>query len=307
MSISIKAMKYVSTAMRYKNIAAAAKELNVAASAVASAIDHAESVFGIKLVTRTRSRGIITTSAGREVLQSMEKLLEHYEAVLATNSKKHTQLGGFLKIGYYAPISPAFIPAILKPILEKNPQLKVILDECDNDQAQSELLNGNYDAILFVSDVPSPQIKVTELIQAPAYCLCSTNHPFANRKSVTLEDVKKESLVILNRPTASDYYRQLLETTEQTKLNIVASVTQTEMVRSMVGENLGCAILNMRPLIDETYANGRLACVPISCNIPNLSLSVGAVSGPSKQIVDLFTEACVNYFNSSSSSATIIS
>ena len=66
-------------------------------------------------------------------------------------------------------IAPAFLPQVLAPLLTANPGLGVELEECDNPQTQAVLLQGSYDAILFVAAAPVPQIVVERLIHAPNY------------------------------------------------------------------------------------------------------------------------------------------
>ena len=167
MDLSLRALRYVRAAMRLGSITAAAEEMHVAASAVGVALDQAEAVFGLKLVSRARSKGISPTTVGRDVLQRIEDLLERYEAMLARSVELRSGLSGLLRIGYYAPIAPAFLPQVIEPLIDANPTLSVALEECDNPQTQAGLLQGTYDVILFVVDAPVPQIEVTRLIHAP--------------------------------------------------------------------------------------------------------------------------------------------
>ena len=51
MALTLKAMEYFTTALRHGNIAKAAVELNIAASAISSAIDQVETEFDLTLVT----------------------------------------------------------------------------------------------------------------------------------------------------------------------------------------------------------------------------------------------------------------
>jgi DNA-binding transcriptional LysR family regulator len=305
MDLSLRALRYVRAAMRLGSITAAAEEMHVAASAVGVALDQAEAVFGLKLVSRARSKGISPTTVGRDVLQRIEDLLERYEAMLARSVELRSGLSGLLRIGYYAPIAPAFLPQVIEPLIDANPTLSVALEECDNPQTQAGLLQGTYDVILFVVDAPVPQIEVTRLIHAPIYCLCAATHPFAQRDSVTLLEVAAEPLVILNRPGVTSYYRELLERAGQT-LNVVATATSTEMVRSLVGYGLGCAVLNMQPLIQQSYAGDELACLPISGEASGLTLCLGTIPGPPRRVIHAFSEACVSYFSSHASSGLVV-
>jgi DNA-binding transcriptional LysR family regulator len=113
MAISLKAMEYFTTALRHGNISKAATELNIAASAIGAAIDQVEAAFDLTLTIRQRSRGIEANASGRQVAQKFERLLEDYAAILTEGIDLKQALSGTLRIGYYAPIAPAFLPHIL--------------------------------------------------------------------------------------------------------------------------------------------------------------------------------------------------
>ena len=151
MTVSLKSLRYFVTALAHGNISRAAVELNVAASAVAAAIDQIEAHFQLKLVNRFRSRGITPTASGRSMERKFARLLEEYDAVLAEGSKLKQTMKGELRIGYYAPIAPAFLPEIMSDLIGPENQTTIFLEECDNDRAQTGLLAGEFDAILFVS------------------------------------------------------------------------------------------------------------------------------------------------------------
>ncbi len=304
-NLSLRAMRYVHTAMIRGSIAAAAEDLNVAASAVAAALDQAEAAFGLPLVTRARAKGISPTSAGRVIQRRIEDLLDRFDMMMIDGAELRTNLTGLLRIGYYAPIAPAFLPKILSPIVCANPGLSLSLEECDNTRAQLGLLDGSYDVILFVADGPVQQIAVERLIVAPAYCLVPAGHPFVGRSSVTLQDLAGEPLILLDRPVAKPYYLELLESTG-TPFSFVATADTTEMVRALVGSGLGCAILNMRPANDHTYVGFETACIPIAASLAGLTLSLGYAPGPRRRVVQVFTDACHTYFDTPDGKALIV-
>jgi len=306
MSISLRSMRYFNTALTHGSIAKAADELNIAASAVSTTIDQVESQLQLKLVNRFRSRGIVPTASGKMMERKFARLLEEFDTVIAEATDLKRSLTGELKIGYYAPVAPAFLPSILASL--KGPELgtKFLLEECDNTYAQEGFLAGNYDAILFVSDSALPQIEFDVLVQAPAYCLVPEEHPFSVRSSVRLKDLMLEQLVILNRPVAVDYYQQLFTLTKQTPATI-AYANSTEMVRSMVGAGLGIAVLNMMPSTEMSYAGDRLKVLPISDSLQPLTLSVGYDKTNPRLIVSRFVECCQTYFQNEGKDLHIVS
>ncbi len=305
MPLTLRAMRYVQTAIRLGNISAAGEAMNVAPSAIATALGQAEETFGIALVTRARSKGIYPTSAGRDVLRRIDDLLERYDSMMTDVSDLQSGLSGTLTIGYNAPIAPAFLPAITAKLRETSPDFTLAFVDGDNSAVQEGLLNGNSDVILFVEELPNPQIETLPLIFAPTYCLCPKDHPIAQGKSVSMDRVLQEPLVLLDRPAARTYYMELLEKTGE-DFNIVATTNSTEMARSLVAAGTGVSLLNMRPGNTPAYAEGATACVPLAEAAHGLTISIGTAPGPKRRLLQAFIEACVSYFDSPAGAKLIV-
>ncbi len=295
MAISLKAMEYFTTALRHGNIAKASLELNIAASAVATAIDQVEAEFDLTLVNRQRSRGIEANANGRKIAQNFERLLEDYRTVMSEGADLKQTLSGTLRIGYYAPIAPAFLPGILSSFLPKGSDVTLHLEECDNDSAQDGLLNGAYDAILFVSEEVRTAIDFDVLVEAPAYCLVPHDHPFAKLGSVSVSEIVTQPLVVLNRPVATAYYQGLFDA-YSTEITIAAFANSTEMVRSLVSAGQGVSVLNMQPLTQDSYCGNKLVGVPISDTLPSLTLAIGYEKSRPRRLVQHFVDACLEQF-----------
>lgn len=299
MTIPIRSMRYFVTALSHGNISRAAGKLNVAASAVAAAIDQIETHFQLKLVNRRRSRGIAATASGRALERKFVKLLEEYDALLTEGSELKQALRGELRVGYYAPVAPAFLPEITDSLTGPEGRTTLYLEECDNDSAQSGLLAGDFDAILFVCDAAGPQLEFDVLVAAPAYCLLPAGHRLASNSSVRLGELAQEPIIVLNRPIAGDYYRRLFDQAGHSPMS-VAYTTSHEMVRSLVGAGHGCAVLNMMPSTDISYAGDRLVALPIADDLPPLHLAVGYDKSNPRRIVSHFVDSCRSYFKENS-------
>lgn len=295
MSITVKAMRYFTAALRHGNISRAAEELHVAASAVSAAIDQIEGHFQLTLVHRHRARGIQATASGKALEARFLALLDDYDAVLRDGAELKQALRGRLRIGYYAPVAPAFLPEILRELLGPERQVELHLEECDNTQAQTGLLEGAYDAILFVSDAALPQISFAPLVKAPPYCLLAADHKLSAQKRIHLEDLISEQLIVLNRPLAVEYYREMFELAGRAPARAI-HVNSTEMVRSLVGAGHGCAILNMLPATDVSYAGNQLIARPLADELPALTLSIGYDTRSPRRLVQHVVDRARDYF-----------
>jgi DNA-binding transcriptional LysR family regulator len=294
MALSIRAMRYLSAVLKLGSISAAAEAMRVAPSAIASALNQAEEAFGVVLVTRARAKGIFPTLAGRDVQRRVDDLLERYDALLTGVSDLQSGLSGTLSIGFNAPIAPAFLPEICAPVLAAHPEVTLSLTEGDNTSVQKGLLDGQFDVIIFVAELPNPQIATQPLIFAPTYCLCPADHAMAQSGAVTVSQIAREPLILLDRPAARSYYMDLLEQSGE-EFRIVATANSTEMVRSLVSAGIGVSLLNMRPRAVPPYAGREIRCFPVSGALSGVTLSLGFPPGPKRRLVQMFVDKCTAF------------
>jgi DNA-binding transcriptional LysR family regulator len=295
MRVSIKALHYFLSAAERGSIAKAAEELNVVPSAVSSAIDLVEAEFELKLVQRYPAKGIRPTSDGIAMMRKIRHVIEEYDNLLLEGAELRSALSGNISIGYYAPVAPAFIPAIAGPLVRDNPGVTLSLVEGDNERVQSGLLSGEFDVILFVAENVRAGIAYETLLEAPPYVLAPQGHPVGERECIALEDLSNLALVLLDLPVASEYYRSLIDD-NAAGAQIVATASTTEMVRALVGAGVGCAILNMRPSTAVTYAGDGVVAVPIRSETKPLKLVLGHLGGKPRRLTQAFTDACRSYF-----------
>ncbi|MDP5362869.1 MAG: LysR family transcriptional regulator [Paracoccaceae bacterium] len=294
MPLSLRAMRYLQAALQHGSITAAAEAMHVAPSAIASALNQAEDAFGMALVTRARAKGVFPTLAGRDVQRRIDDLLDRYDALLTGVSDLQLGLSGSLAIGFNAPIAPAFLPEICAPLLAAHPQVTLSFTECDNASVQKGLLDGQFDVIIFVAELPNPQIATQPLIFAPTYCLCPADHPIATGRTVSVSQIVHEPLILLDRPAARGYYLELLEQSGE-ELRIVATANSTEMVRSLVAAGIGVSLLNMRPREVPPYAGREIRCLPVAGTSSGVTLSLGFAPGPKRRLVQMFVDKCTAY------------
>lgn len=295
MDVSLKAMRYFMTAVECGSIAGASKKLNVVPSAIFTAVNQVEEAFGLKLTLRHRSKGITPTATGLIVMKKLEHLLDEYETMMSEGADLRNKLTGSLRVGYYAPIAPAFVPAIASALLKGNDGVDIKFTECDNHSAQSGLIDGTYDVIICVADSMHPQLVFEPLTEVSAYLLVPEEHRFSARNSVKVDSLADEKLVLLDLPVVSEYYGQLFERAGVAP-NVIATASSVEMVRSMVGEGIGCSILHMRPSTDITYAGQRVIALPFDPPMKPLQIALGYLPDNPRRLVSAFVSEIRNYF-----------
>jgi len=223
-------------------------------------------------------------------------VVEEYDTLLIEGRELGGTMGGRLNIGYYAPVAPSFLPRILAPIVRDNPAVRLGFEECNNETAQSGLLDGKFDVIIFIAENVRPEISYELLTSAPPYLLVPRGHRLAKRPAVSVDDLESEPLVLLDLPVVRQYYQSILEQ-QNIQARFVASASSTEMVRSMVGAGCGAALLNMRPKTDATYGGDRVSAVPLGFEAQPLKLIVGHLGGKQRRLVEDVISALTGYFS----------
>ena len=293
--ITLRALRYFMTAIRVGSITEAAKVVNVVPSAVHTAINQVEAAFGMQLTTRNRATGISLTATGRQMEAKIQSLLDDYESLMRDGSDMRTQPTGTLRVGYYAPVAPAFMPKVISRMMTDSDDVVVKFFECDNQSAQDGLVSGAYDAIVCVADAMKPGIKYEQLLEVAAYVLVPASHPFSTLPSIGMKDLSDQKIVLLDLPVSSEYYATQFDN-EGVSPNVVATATSLEMVRSLVANGVGCSVLHMKPATEMTYAGDKVTAVPLLPPVRPLKIVVGHLPDNPRRLVRMFVEELCAFF-----------
>jgi len=309
MAITLRALRYYLAAIECGSIAGAAQAMSVAPSAIGAAIDGIEAALNLTLVHRRRARGLEPTPEGVAFARRAGLLVEEYEGLISFGAELQDGFTGALRIGYYAPVAPAFLPAIVAPLLSAHPGLSVHFVECDTDTARSGLSSGHYDAILFLAGEAQAGIDIVPLVEASPYLLMPPGDPLGQGqgRAVALSALADKPFVMLDLPVVRGYYRALFDAAG-IEPRIVATGTTHEMVRSLVGAGVGYAVLNMMPLTDRTYGGNAVRAVPLTPmpDMRPLTLAVGTVEARRRRVVEAFVRACTAYFSDEQARAMVV-
>lgn len=302
---TIRALRYFLTAVDAGSITAAAGQLHVVPSAVLAAVNQVEDSFGLTLTTRQRSKGIEPTATGLLVLPRIRDLLDEYKALLTDAGDMRTQLTGTLRIGYYAPVAPAFLPLVARRLRNTGARIEIEYTACDNRAARVGLTSGQFDVILCLDEGPTARVDYQSLLEVFAYVLVREDDPLAIRTFVSIGDLEGRDLVLLNLPGVSEYYRRAIQEAGIDP-DVVATATTVEMVRSLVGAGIGCSLLHMRPATDITYAGDRVVAVPIRPGVEPLTIVTGQLSGKPRRVVQAFVDELHTLFSGDMSNGLLV-
>lgn len=227
----------------------ASRSLNLSQSAVTQHIQQLEQYYQSALLVRT-SQGVHLTEAGEVLYRYVNDLLriahESREAVVRThNARPQTfSIGASFTIAEY--ILPEILPAYCKT--HSNSKVSVIMSNSRG--VLENVLHKQCDIGLIETTLQDPQIVVRPFFGDYLQVIVGRNHPWFERKSISLEEFMHEPLLIREpgsgtRSTLEEALKIVNMDIQQLNVHLVLSTTQA--IKSMVKQGFGISVLS--PLV----------------------------------------------------------
>ena len=175
---------------------AAAEALFLSPPALQQQISRLEAEVGFKLFERSVS-GIRLTPAGETFLDGVLKLRSDMDLLL-NRCRETDSLSNCIRIGAIVGLQPDLFPRLSGPFFQKYPDViqKPVMEP--EDQLLNDLDRGALDVIEYY-DCPRAHAAgriFVPLIVEGRDAMMSPNHPLASRKSLTLEDLAGQHIIV---------------------------------------------------------------------------------------------------------------
>ena len=208
--MELRHLRYFLVVGEVLNFTKAAARLRVAQPALSRQIQDLEDEIGVALLRRS-PRGVTLTAEGKLFLQEVCDVLKRVdESVEKTRALARGEYGE-LHIGYIPIPTAEILPRTLEAFRKAVPSVKLVLHDLATDELIAGLRNGTLELAIMVQPIGEQTAGIEfETLRSYVWCVAlSRAHPFARLKSIPLEKVAGERLVILSRKSYSEYYRIL--------------------------------------------------------------------------------------------------
>lgn len=235
--------------------------------ALSQMIASLEKELSIKLLYRSRY-GIHLTLEGERLYPSIQKTIAHYQS-LQTLVKEIKGLDtGLIRIGTVSSISCHWLPVLIKEFWEVYPKVQFILHQGDNAMIPEWVRTGEID-FGFVNTNAISGIETHFIKEGELLAVLPTDHPLASRPYVTLNDLEKESFLLLEE----GFHSEPLEAFHAAGLEpaIRLCVHDDYSILSMIEKGLGVSILSELVLRKTNY---QVTILPIK---PKVKRNIGLV------------------------------
>jgi len=243
MNITLRQLQAFKTVAEFGSFTRAADRLKVAQPALSLSIRELERELNLRLFDRT-TRRVELTGAGREFLQSADKLLADLEQAVRNAQDLSERKRGRIVIAAPPLLAAMIAPAAIAEYNAAFPGIDVGLLEASYDVMLDKLRSGEADCAIGTFDEREDGIRREILAQDVLTLFCPPSHPLARLKRVRWQDLRDHRLVMLTR----DSNIRALVDRALSEAGVAASrplyeVSQMTTAIMMVEAGLGPAVL----------------------------------------------------------------
>ena len=238
----------------------AADAMGYSQSAVSQMVQSLESELSLKLLYRSRN-GIKLTPEGEALLPYIQRTVNHYNAMLEKTRELKGLNGGLIRIGTLSSVSSQWLPGLIKDFQTLYPKVHFLLHQGDYTTIPAWVRAGESDFGFVNPDAESVRGLHTIFVTSGGHkAVLHPDHPLAAQPWVTLEQLAKETFLLLEEGCLSEpleAFRTLgLEPRVELRMHDNFSIC------SMVEANVGVSILPELALRKMNFRIVQLPTVP---------------------------------------------
>jgi LysR family hydrogen peroxide-inducible transcriptional activator len=189
-------LKYIVAVAREKHFGKAAEACNVSQPTLSVAIKKLEDELEVKLFERSANE-VTVTPLGEEIVRQAQSVLEQAANIKEIARRGKDPLSGALRLGVIYTIAPYLLPALVKNVIDRTPQMPLMLQENFTSKLLEMLRTGEIDCAIMAEPFPDTGLAIAPLYDEPFMAAVPSTHPLASQKTITSEQLKKETMLLL--------------------------------------------------------------------------------------------------------------
>jgi len=240
--MNLQHLRYLLAVSRAGSFTGAASSMHVTQPAISGAIAELESQLGVKLFHR-HGRKVELTIEGRSLMNyavRIQDLVE--EAGHRLRSRKSAQ-GESFQFGSIDAGAIYLLPDILRDYVASNPDVHLSVQVAPSRYLADDLLMNRSEFAVLTLPFDHPRLQTLPLCSDRLILCTGVAHAFSRKRSVTLQDVVKEPLILFQSDSIS---RKLVdEKFAEAGLSprVVMAMRSPEAMRKLVEAGVGISFL----------------------------------------------------------------
>lgn len=244
-------LEYIVAVDTYRSFVAAADKCFVTQPTLSMQVQKLEEFLNVKIFDRSK-QPVIPTEIGAQIIDQARIVLQENKKIKEIISSQQQDVVGELKIGIIPTIAPYLLPKVIAAMLEKYPDLKLLIWEYTTEDIIHHLKTGVIDCGILATPLVDANLSETPLYYENFVSYISKNSKLFKKKAIDADDLEDENIWLLNEGHCMR--SQVLNICRSTKNNRLQSLTyntgSVETLIRMVDVNNGATLLPELALAD---------------------------------------------------------
>ncbi|MDM0038710.1 hydrogen peroxide-inducible genes activator [Variovorax sp. J22G21] len=189
-------LKYIVAVARERHFGKAAEACYVSQPTLSVAIKKLEEELELKLFERSAGE-VTVTPLGEQIVQQAQTVLDQAAAIKEIAKRGKDPLAGPLNLGVIYTIGPYLLPDLVRQNIARTPQMPLVLQENFTAKLLEMLRAGEIDCAVMAEPFPDTGLAMAQLYDEPFMAVVPASHPLAARDSVTSDELKNETMLLL--------------------------------------------------------------------------------------------------------------
>ena len=270
-------LRYFCAVAETGNFTRAAEATRISQPSLSQQIHKLEDELGAKLFDRL-PRSARLTQFGKAFLPKAQAILRQIGEARVEIREMASVESGEVVLGAIPTIAPYLLPPMLSSFGRQHPSVSVSVVEEITPTLLERLHEGSIDLALLALPVAGDELISIELMQESLFVVLQEKHAFANRRSLTLDDLREEPFLLLKEGHC--FRENTLQACRQSRINpkVVFESGQFATILAMVSAGMGVSVVPQMAVtetpecrfvkINDTRSQRRIGVVRLKYRYP---------------------------------------
>ena len=189
-------LRYIVAVARERHFGRAAEACFVSQPTLSVSIKKLEEELDVKIFERGANE-VTITPVGDEIVRQAQSVIEQASAIKEIAKRGKDPVSGPLRLGVIYTIGPYLLPDLVRQVIERVPQMPLMLQENFTAKLLDMLRTGELDCAIMAEPFPDASLAVAPLYDEPFMVAVPRSHALAKRRSISAEELKQETMLLL--------------------------------------------------------------------------------------------------------------
>lgn len=246
-------LEYIVAVDTYRSFVGAAEKCFVTQPTLSMQVQKLEEMLNVKIFDRSK-QPVVPTEIGAQLIAQARVILQESHKIKEIINSQQQDIVGELRIGIIPTVAPYLLPQVISAMMEKYPDLKLLIWEYTTEDIIHHLKTGVLDCGIMATPFGDPATEELPLYYESFVTYISKNSKLFKKKNIDPEDLEEENIWLLNEGHCMR--SQVLNICRTTKDNRLQGLTyhtgSVETLIRMVDRNDGATLVPELALAELT-------------------------------------------------------